>query len=71
LFITHDLAEAARVADRVAVLDARGSGIVGERRLPGRASERDDAWLFDWTQAARHKDPIFRHIHDVDERQIV
>lgn len=70
MFITHDLSEAARVAARIAVLDTRGHGIVGERTLPDHGQTPDDRWLFDWTQAARDSDPVFSHIHDVDERQI-
>ncbi|MFV0515040.1 MAG: ABC transporter ATP-binding protein [Jhaorihella sp.] len=70
LFITHDLMEAARVAHRIAVLDTRGNGILGARRLAVPMPERDDGWLFSWAQEARASDPAFRHIHDVDERQI-
>lgn len=66
MFITHDLMEAARVASRIAVLDTRGRGILGERPAP----EGDDDALFKWVQKALHDDPLFRHIHDVDERQL-
>lgn len=69
LFITHDLMEAARVADRIVVLDPGGSGITGERLLPGRPGEREDAWIFDWVRRALADDPLFRQIHDVDERR--
>jgi NitT/TauT family transport system ATP-binding protein len=70
LFITHDLSEAARVAHRIAVLDTAGRGIRGDRALPQQPGERSDAALFDWVSHAMRDDPIFRHIHDVDERQI-
>jgi len=70
LFITHDLQEAARLADRIAVLDTRGRGILGARPLPGAPSSRTDADVFAWAQAALRQDPLFRSIHDVDERQI-
>ncbi|AVO37960.1 ABC transporter ATP-binding protein [Pukyongiella litopenaei] len=70
LFITHDLMEAARVAHRVAVLDTRGNGILGDRELVLPISDRSDRWLHDWTQDVRRNDPAFLHIHDVDERQI-
>lgn len=66
LFITHDLMEAARVADRIAVLDTRGRSIRGERTAPNGG---DDA-LFRWVQEVLLHDPLFRHIHDVDERQL-
>ena len=70
LFITHDLHEAARIADRIAVLDTGGRGIAGERPVPDVAGQRDDTVIFDWVQAALNDDPLFRHIHDVDERRI-
>jgi NitT/TauT family transport system ATP-binding protein len=70
LFITHDLSEAARLAHRIAVLDTRGRGIVGERVLEDAPAERSDEAVFAWVQAALRGDPLFRHIHDVDERQI-
>ncbi|MCI2395959.1 ATP-binding cassette domain-containing protein [Aliiroseovarius sediminis] len=70
LFITHDLNEAARLAHRVAILDTRGSGILGDRTPPGTPRTRTDAQVFDWVQGVVQDDPIFRHIHDVDERQI-
>ena len=70
LFITHDLMEAARLADRIAVLDARGNGLMGEVPLPGPPGSRDDVWLFDWTRRSLDENPIFRDIHAVDERQI-
>lgn len=70
LFITHDLNEAARLADRIAVLDRFGHGIAGTRSLPEAVGSRSDATLFDWVQGALQSDPIFQHIHDVDERRI-
>ncbi|PVB62355.1 ATP-binding cassette domain-containing protein [Labrenzia sp. 011] len=70
LFITHDLQEAARLADRIAVLDSHGKGVLGIRPLPSAPAERTDATNFDWVQSALASDPLFRHIHDVDERQI-
>ncbi|WP_050526559.1 ABC transporter ATP-binding protein [Pseudorhodobacter aquimaris] len=70
LFITHDLNEAARIAHRVAILDTRGNGILGHRSPPGSPRTRTDTQVFDWVQNALQGDPIFRHIHDVDERQI-
>lgn len=71
LFITHDLMEAARIAHRVAVLDTRGAGIVGDRRLRGAPGDRADNDIYQWVQQALETDPAFRHIHDVDERQLV
>lgn len=70
LFITHDLHEAARVGHRVAVMDTHGIGVLGHRQLPGRAGGRSDEQVQEWVSAALTGDPLFRHIHDVDERQI-
>jgi NitT/TauT family transport system ATP-binding protein len=70
LFITHDLQEAVRIADRIAVLDSRGNGILGIRHVSGRPADRDDISVFEWVQKALQQDMLFRHIHDVDERQI-
>ncbi len=70
LFITHDLHEAARLAHRIAVLDTRGQGLLGESIVPGAPGTRPDAEVFDWVQNALTSNTIFRHIHDVDERQI-
>lgn len=69
LFITHDLAEAARVAHRIAVMDLHGRGIVGARSLPGTPGERDEAGVYTLA-ASLAEDPTFRHIHDVDERRL-
>lgn len=70
LFVTHDLSEAARIAHRIIVLDANGDGIAGERLLPGAPGFRDDRMVFETVQYFLHEDPIFRHIHDVDERKL-
>ncbi len=69
LFITHDLYEAARLADRIAVLESRGAGILGVRVVPDAPGGRDDTTVFDWVRSALRQDMLFRHIHDVDERQ--
>lgn len=70
LFITHDLMEAARMSDRIAVLDHKGNAISGTRTPPGTRGQREDSYLFNWVQTLLRDDPLFRHIHDVDERQI-
>ena len=70
LFITHDLHEAARIAHRVAVLDTHGAGVLGDRPVPGRPGARSEAEVQGWVATALTHDPLFRHIHDVDERQI-
>ena len=70
LFVTHDLIEAVRIAHRIVVLDANGRGVVGQRPLPGVAGGRGDREVFEQVQHFLHADPLFRHIHDVDERRL-
>lgn len=70
LFITHDLHEAARLSHRIAVLDTLGNGVLGDRTPPGAPGQRSDAEIANWVQSGLQRDPLFRHIHDVDERQI-
>lgn len=70
LFVTHDLIEAARIAHRIVVMDANGNGIAGQRPLPGEPGHRADRYIFETVQHFLHDDPVFRHIHDVDERKL-
>lgn len=70
LFVTHDLFEAARIAHRILVLDMAGNGIAGERILPGEPCRREDEDVFARVQSFLRRDPLFRHIHDVDERKV-
>ena len=69
LFITHDLAEAARIAHRIAVLDAQGAGLRGVRDVPGLPGGRSDAAVFATVQNWLTRDQAFAHVHDVDERR--
>lgn len=71
LFITHDLYEAARLAHQIAVLDTHGEGIIGTRHVPGAPHMRNDEMIRSWVCSVLENDPVFRHIHDVDERQIL
>lgn len=70
LFITHDLYEAARVAHHLVVMDTVGQGLRGHRALPGTPGHRIDDDIHLFVQNALRNDPIFAHIHDVDERVI-
>lgn len=70
LFITHDLLEAARIAHRIAVMDVAGRGIVGIRSMPREPGDRDDMEVFRMVADMLAADPVFRHIHDVDERRL-
>jgi NitT/TauT family transport system ATP-binding protein len=68
LFITHDLAEAARIAHRIAVLAPDGAGVAGERALPGAPGRDEDAAIA-LARGLLRDDPLFARIHDVDERR--
>jgi NitT/TauT family transport system ATP-binding protein len=70
LFITHDLQEATRIADRIAVMDSNGMGILGYRPVPSAPADRSETEVVNWVASALKEDPLFRHIHDVDERLI-
>lgn len=70
LFITHDLMEAVRIAHRIVVLHHDGLGVAGERSLAGKPGGRSDRAVFETVQGFLESDPLFRHIHDVDERRV-
>jgi len=70
LFVTHDLSEAIRVADRIVVLDERVRGIAGERTVPLKRHARSDEEIFDLMQRYLKNDSLFAHLHDINERQI-
>jgi NitT/TauT family transport system ATP-binding protein len=70
LFITHDLMEAVRIAHRILVLDLDGRGVAGERFLPAGPGLRTDREVFEIVQGFLDADPLFRNIHDVDERRV-
>ncbi|WP_323039877.1 ABC transporter ATP-binding protein [Gemmobacter sp.] len=69
LFITHDLMEAIRISHRILVLDRHGRGIAGARGIAGQPGDRSDQACFDLRQRFLGHDPLFAHIHDIDERQ--
>jgi len=70
LFITHDLMEAARIAHRIAVMDADGRGVVGWRALPDLPGQRSDLFIFETVQRFLAEDGLFSRVHDVDERRV-
>ncbi|MGD9845245.1 MAG: ABC transporter ATP-binding protein [Variibacter sp.] len=63
LFVTHDLAEAVRVAHRLLVLSASGGGIVGNRDIAGRPGARSDREIFDIVEEWS-RDPVFSELFD-------
>jgi NitT/TauT family transport system ATP-binding protein len=70
LFVTHDLFEATRVAHRIAVMEAHGRGIAGERVIPGAPGQRSDRAIFEQVSRYLSEDALFRHVNDVDERRL-
>ena len=70
LFVTHDLAEAVRVSDRIVVMDEQVRGIAGERFISLPQDQRDDEAVFALVQTYLKEDPLFRHIHDTQERRV-
>ncbi len=68
LFITHDLAEAVRIAHRIVVLDRSGRGIAGSREIPLSPGLRDDRTVFEIAQALLAGDALFAHVNEIDER---
>lgn len=69
MFITHDLAEAARVSHRIAVMDRKGAGILGSLTPPDAPGTRSEAQIFDFVEAFRN-DPLLHDLVNVDERAV-
>ncbi len=67
LFVTHDLAEAVRICDRLLVLSARNGAIVTERRVDNRRGARTDREIFD-TVEHWSSDPQFAELFSGEER---
>lgn len=70
LFITHDVAEAVRIAHRIAVLDRNGRGIAGSRIVPLAPGARDDRMVFETAQTFLTADRLFTHVNECDERSL-
>lgn len=60
LFVTHDLAEAVRIADRIVVLSGDAGGVIEDRRLDGKPGQRDNGEVFafveSWSREAKFRD---------------
>jgi NitT/TauT family transport system ATP-binding protein len=67
LFVTHDLAEAVRVAHRLIVLSNRTRGIVANRVIAGAPGTRSDRTIFETIEEWSH-DPVFCELFD-NERE--
>ncbi|MBB4106003.1 ABC transporter ATP-binding protein [Allorhizobium borbori] len=69
LFITHDMAEAVRIAHRIAVLDPLGRGMAGNVTVPLTPGTRDDRAVFEIAHDFLTRNPLFAHVNDMDERR--
>lgn len=67
LLVTHDLAEAVRVADRIVVLSGRDGRIAAGRALAGRPGERSERDIFEQVEAWS-RDPVFAELFSATER---
>lgn len=63
LFVTHDLAEAVRVAHRLVVLSGNAEGLIASRVIEGKPGERSDRAVFAIVEAWA-RDPEFREVFD-------
>lgn len=67
LFVTHDLAEAVRVAHRLIVLSGVDGRIVDQRAIAGEPGRRDNRTVFDIVEGWS-ADPVFAELFDADRR---
>jgi NitT/TauT family transport system ATP-binding protein len=70
LFVTHDLFEAVRIAHRIAVMEAHGQGIAGQRMIDGVPGQREDRQIFEIVMRYLSEDSLFRHVNEIDERRL-
>ncbi|MCA6105869.1 ABC transporter ATP-binding protein [Bradyrhizobium cenepequi] len=63
LFVTHDLAEAVRVAHRLVALSGNGEGFATDRSIDGTPGTRTDREVFDIVETWS-RDPAFHELFD-------
>ena len=63
IFVTHDLAEAVRVADRLVLLSREGGRVLDSRAITGRRDQRSDRDIFDMV-APWSREPAFGELFD-------
>jgi NitT/TauT family transport system ATP-binding protein len=63
LFVTHDLGEAVRIADRLVLLSAEDGRVLDRRRIEGRRGARGDRAIFDMVEAWS-REPVFAELFD-------
>lgn len=68
LLVTHDLAEAVRVADRILMLSAVDGRLAAGHVLPGRPGERSERSIFEQVETWS-KDPAFAELFSAGERR--
>ncbi len=60
LFVTHDLSEAVRIADRIIVLSGDAGGVIEDRPLDGKPGERSNSDVFafveNWSRDAKFRE---------------
>jgi NitT/TauT family transport system ATP-binding protein len=69
LFVTHDLAEAVRLADRLAILSARQHTITDIRTVAGKPGERDDRMVFEIVERWSREPAFAELFHGERDRQ--
>jgi len=55
LFVTHDLGEAVRVADRLVLLSGEDGSVLDRRTVDGRRGQRSDREIFEMVDAWSHE----------------
>ena len=63
LFVTHDLGEAVRVADRLVLLSGEGGRVLDRRVIAGRRGHRSDRDIFDMVESWS-REPAFAELFD-------
>jgi NitT/TauT family transport system ATP-binding protein len=69
LFVTHDLSEAVRVANRLVVLSDRAHGVVAHRVIAGTPGARGDRAIFETIEEWSH-DPIFCELFENERERV-
>ncbi len=63
IFVTHDLGEAVRVADRLVLLSAEDGRVLDRRAIAGRRGQRSDREIFDMVESWS-REPAFAELFD-------
>ena len=69
LFVTHDLAEAVRVAHRLVVMSGSVEGLAADRAIEGRPGERSERIVFEMVEAWS-RDPTFGVLFDGERERV-